>query len=76
MVDTTSTNQSLKITKPKPKSIVKSFRLIDFHVFDQKNVDNDDNDNKDKYQKKQDEMQFIIQMFGVNEKGETYLYFL
>lgn len=55
MVDTTSTNQSVKPIKPtKPKSknvtVTKSFRLIDFHVFDQKNSDND-NAEKDKYQK-------------------------
>jgi len=80
MVDTISTNQSgksLKITKPRSKNvtITKSFRLIDFHVFDQKTSDND-NAEKDKYQKKQDEMQFIIQMFGVNEKGETCCIFI
>jgi len=80
MVDATSTNQSgkpIKPTKPKSKNVTvtKSFRLIDFHVFDQKTSDND-NAEKDKYQKKQDEMQFIIQMFGVNEKGETCCIFI
>jgi DNA polymerase elongation subunit (family B) len=77
MVEITATSQSIKIVKRKP-TVVKSFRLIDFHVFDQKNDrdDNDSDDNKYKYQKKQDEMQFIIQMFGVNEKGETCCIFI
>jgi len=73
MVETVSANQS-KIVKRKVQSIVKPFRLIDFHVFDQKNTD--DFENKDKFQKKQDDMQFTIQMFGVNEKGETCCIFI
>ena len=76
MTDNTSASQSTKIVKRKPTTVVKSFRLIDFHVFDQKNVDNDNDENKDKFQKKQDTMQFIIQMFGVNEKGETCCIFI
>jgi DNA polymerase elongation subunit (family B) len=73
MVDNTS--QSTKIIKRKQPTIVKPFRLIDFNVFDQKYVEDDEN-NKDKYKKKQDTMQFIIQMFGVNEKGETCCIFI
>jgi len=79
MAETSSANQSNKITKSKPKNltVTKSFRLIDFHVFDQKNLDkNQDNDNNEKFQKKQDDMLFIIQMFGVNEKGETCCIFI
>jgi len=76
MTDNSSASQSTKIVKRKPTTVVKSFRLIDFHVFDQKNVDNDNDENKDKFQKKQDTMQFIIQMFGVNEKGETCCIFI
>jgi hypothetical protein len=41
MTDNTSASQSTKIVKRKPTTIVKSFRLIDFNVFDQKKVDND-----------------------------------
>ena len=38
------------------KKCYKSFRLFDFHVFDEKVEKN---------------FQFHIQMFGINEKGET-----
>ena len=62
----------------------KSFRLIDFHFYDEKpkvetsssdddSVNNNNNNNnsiKSKYKKPED-AKFTIQMFGVNEKGET-----
>lgn len=56
------------ITKKTP---VKSFRLFDFHIYDDYpssllNSENDDEENNKKEQK-----QFIIQMFGINEIGET-----
>jgi len=54
----------------KPKIITKSFRLIDFHIYDEKLV-NEIADEQVKYKKKTDDLQFIIQMFGVNETGET-----
>ena len=75
MVDTMSTTQSTNLIKRKPTTVVKPFRLIDFHVFDQKKFDDDDDDDN-KFKKKQDDMQFIIQMFGVNEKGETCCIFI
>jgi DNA polymerase elongation subunit (family B) len=62
-----------KIKKP---VITKSFRLIDFHIYDEKlQKDNDSgsdsNDTDDKFKEKVDESKFVIQMFGVNEFGET-----
>ena len=51
----------------------KSFRLIDFHIFNKKGdidaeIDSDDSDEKVNFNEKDN---FIIQMFGINEKGET-----
>ena len=56
--------------------IRKSFRLFDFNVYDEeKSASADDGDsddsNENKYRPMKDEKSFIIQMFGVNEKGET-----
>jgi len=62
---------------PKKKfSIAKSFRLIDFHIYDEKNIndksDSDTSEDDDKvYEAKVDNAQFVIQMFGINESGET-----
>ena len=67
----------LKVKKP---TIVKSFRLIDFHIYDeapQKENDSDSgSDEGGQYGMKKsrsynDELQFVIQMFGINERGET-----
>ena len=63
----------LKIKKP---VIVKSFRLIDFHIYDEsaKKEESDsgsDDGTRSKYKKRTDELQFVIQMFGINEKGDT-----
>jgi DNA polymerase elongation subunit (family B) len=55
----------------KPKIITKSFRLIDFHIYDEKLVNEIADEQQPKYKKKTDDLQFIIQMFGVNETGET-----
>jgi DNA polymerase elongation subunit (family B) len=65
---------------------LKSFRLIDFQVYDEKpkrggsssDEDSDENSTEgptNKYKKKQDSA-FMIQMFGVNEKGETCCIFV
>jgi len=67
------------IIKTKKPTIVKSFRLIDFHIYDEScsaasDGSGSDNDSttQGSYKKPiKDEQQFIIQMFGVNEKGET-----
>ena len=54
--------------KLKIKMVSKSFKLIDYHVYDeyQQENKNDENPNPIKQLPK-----FIIQMFGLNEKGET-----
>ena len=67
-----------KVTK-KPLIVTKSFRLLDFHTFDEnpeKLSDSDNDSNDGKYYKQKDELQFIIQMFGVNEQGETCSIFI
>ena len=57
-------------------TIRKSFRLFDFNVYDEdqmlakESFDSDDSGD-DNYKSFKDEKNFIIQMFGVNEKGET-----
>ena len=49
------------------KAIGKYFRLLDFHVYDEKeNVSDDDSRNSGESQD-----QFIIQIFGINESGDT-----
>ena len=68
----------LKLKTKKP-TIVKSFRLIDFHIYDEappKDENSDSGSDSDKnpskrYKQHTDELQFVIQMFGINEKGET-----
>jgi DNA polymerase elongation subunit (family B) len=51
-------------------AVTKSFRLFDFHVYDGALDETDDASGSDE-QSQHDSQQFIIQMFGVNEKGET-----
>ena len=71
----------LKVKKP---TIVKSFRLIDFHIYDEvpqkEEAEDDDDDDDDvvgnyggtkKSRPYGDNLQFMIQMFGINERGET-----
>ena len=73
----------LKIKKKKPV-VIKSFRLIDFHIYDEsppkENGSSSDEDegrnnnshwNKQYITKNEDDLQFVIQMFGINERGET-----
>ena len=60
----------------KKMGIRKSFRLFDFNVYDEDKAvsadepDSDDS-NENNYRPMKDEKSFIIQMFGVNENGET-----
>ena len=55
----------------------RSFRLLDFNIYDEKieedeNLSEEDDSNSDEgYVKKRDTKQFVIQMYGINEKGET-----
>ena len=45
----------------------KSFRLFEFNVYDE-TIKSDDSDN---IGFKKDNNEFTVQMFGINEKGET-----
>lgn len=67
------------IPKKKKLSVVKSFRLIDFHIYDEsppKENDSGSDEDGGRYKsngwtQKTDDLQFVIQMFGINERGET-----
>ena len=64
----------------KPKlAIKKTFRLYDFHVLDDISKDgasSDSGSEDEPKQKTNNPQQFIIQMFGINEKGETCCLFV
>jgi DNA polymerase elongation subunit (family B) len=77
-------SQIVPLSKPKmkPKPVIrKSCRLFDFRVYDDICDDENDDgttssgseDNK-KYKKK--ELSFHIQMFGINERGETFCLYI
>ena len=93
----TITNKTITIAKvpkvsavvqPKPKSkpkraVLKTVRLLDFHIYDEKpekeeSSEDDDSvhETKKPYESKIDESHFVIQMFGLNEEGETYSLFV
>jgi DNA polymerase elongation subunit (family B) len=60
-----------KISK-KP-AILKSFRLLDFNIYDETTEkEHSDSEGSDNGNKKQYSSTFVIQMFGVNESGETF----
>ena len=56
-----------------PKSKMdKSFRLFDFNIYNDKKFEEDDgSDDSTEFKPNQDNNIFMIQMFGINEKGET-----
>jgi len=57
----------------KKPAILKSFRLIDFNIYDETTEkEHSDSEGSENGRKKQDSSKFVIQMFGVNESGETY----
>jgi len=63
----------------KKPSIKKSFRLFDFHVLDDNSKESSDSDNASEEEipsNRSNALQFIIQMFGINEKGETCCLFI
>ena len=75
--------------KPQKKTILKPVRLIDFHIYDEKpekeessdeGSDAEDADSSDSshksFEPKTCDAQFIIQMFGINEAGETFSLFV
>jgi len=66
------------IKKSKKPLIKKFFRLFDFNIYDEIQLEDDsDNSSESSYGNEKnkkfakDEKIFVIQMFGVNEKGET-----
>jgi len=54
------------------KIIRKQFRLIDFHTYDGEK----EQEEKEREYKAVDENEFVIQMFGINEQGETCCLFI
>ena len=60
----------------------KSFRLLDFNIYDEvreKESSSDSGSGSDtstEFKYKQDTKRFVIQMFGINEKGETFCLFV
>ena len=67
-----SAKQIIKKTKPMVK---KYFRLFDFNTYDEVAAAEDSGSGSDsepgKFKKRTDDKVFVIQMFGVNESGET-----
>jgi DNA polymerase elongation subunit (family B) len=57
--------------------IRKNYRLIDFHIYDERpddsiqTVDHDSDNSDTKPTRRNDDAQFIIQMYSINEQGET-----
>ncbi len=73
-------SSTTKIAKVKKPVISKCFRLLDFHIYDEaistgagsgSNSDSESSTNEDKTSKHASQTKFIIQMFGINEEGET-----
>ena len=52
-----------------------SYKLISFHTYDSKvkNEEDEEEDNspKNKYKQKKNTDEYVVQMFGLNEKGQT-----
>jgi len=75
-------NNNITMTIVKRKPIIrKSLRLFDFHFYDEvvtNYQDSSEHDNEpNPYSKKvRDEYQFMIQMFGINERGETFCLYI
>jgi len=89
-MDSENTSEKPIIIRRK-KIPVKTFRLLDFHIYDESNrkavtsteygqetssgSDSDENSRAPRSPKR-DEGQFIIQMFGLNENGETFCIYI
>ena len=56
----------------------KSFRLLDFNIYDEleEHDSSSGSEGGEEYKYKKDERRFKIQMFGINEKGETFCVFI
>jgi DNA polymerase elongation subunit (family B) len=65
--------QTITIKKVKKNTVVKSFRLLDFHIYDERKTNEKSTSSEESVHKfsRKDEAQFMIQMFGINEEGET-----
>ena len=48
------------------------FRLLDFHIYNEEVEDDNDSDSEGSTKEKVDNRQFIIQIFGLDDKGNTY----
>ena len=60
------------IAKKSKPSIVRSFKLIDFQIYDEDfQEESDSGSDYDTQMFQKDERNFIIQMFGINERGNT-----
>ena len=53
----------------------KSFRLLDFNVYDE-NVENDTSSGSEGRKIREDLKRFTMQVFGINDKGETFCLFV
>ena len=88
---TETTTLSTTQPQPQPQDVDTSFRLFDFNIFDEKREENngdgdddgngdgngsDDADTRGEKKYKKDEKFTTIQMFGLNEKGETCAIFV
>ena len=64
---------TITIKKVKKNTVVKSFRLLDFHIYDERKTGEKSASSEESIHKsaRKDEAQFMIQMFGINEDGET-----
>lgn len=68
-------NKEKSIIFKKPKNNkMKSVRLLDFHIYDEKNKKppSELSDESKEYERKKDESEFHIQLFGINESGESF----
>lgn len=62
---------STSISKTKKVVLTKLFRLFDFHIYDEYPSSLLSSDSDDDASNKKEQRQFVIQMFGMNESGET-----
>ena len=68
------------VSKPSMPALDKSFRLLDFNIYDEvcekESSSGSGSDTGSEYKYSQDTKRFVIQMFGINEKGETFCLFV
>jgi len=66
---------STVVKKARKPTIKRQFRLIDFHIYDEVN-EQDESESEEDVPCRRDNKEFIIQIFGINEKGETCCIFV